>query len=281
VKSEAHWQSHLHSTQHLLRSQRAKDAASARSVGTKRKAEEDPDQAEDIEGDEAGDAEGRKRARGDDGIAIREQHADSEDQELPIDDIERKRRDSEAMPPPPLPRSTATQTQQGPPSTLSSANIQDHSTVPADEEDEELLAFQRDLAELDSQPAALSAFEAEATISAAPMTAEELAAQASEEASTQGRGRRDVEIEAEREDAERVLEEELEEMQGLEARVKRLRDRREALRKAEENSSVDDGGGEDMNNGDDGLRTMVLNGDIKANDDGSDDNDDWAFGGPS
>ena len=39
VKSEAHWQSHLHSGQHNLRSQRRQDAAESRGAGKKRKAE--------------------------------------------------------------------------------------------------------------------------------------------------------------------------------------------------------------------------------------------------
>jgi len=238
-----------------------------------------------VESDEAGDVEGRKRAKGDDGIAIREQHAETADQESPIDDTERKRRDSEAMPPPPLPRSTATQSQPDPTPIRSSATALQDPAVPSDEDDEELLAFQRDLAELESQPAALSALEAEATISAAPMSAEELAAQASEEASTQGRGRRDVEIEAEREDAERVLEEELEEMQGLEDRVKKLRDKREALRKIEQDSSGAQGNSKQSTNADGIVGAAVLNRvnehyetDDLDDEDEDDYEDDWAFG---
>ncbi|KAE8831410.1 hypothetical protein HRS9122_09000 [Pyrenophora teres f. teres] len=68
-----------------------------------------------------------------------------------------------------------------------------------------------------------------AVIEAAPMTAAEIAAQAREEHSAQ-RAKRDEEMEGEKEDAARALEDEFEEMEGLEERVKKLREKREALR---------------------------------------------------
>lgn len=68
-----------------------------------------------------------------------------------------------------------------------------------------------------------------ATIEAAPMTAAEVAAKAREEQSAQ-RALRDEEMEGEKEDAARALEDEFEEMEGLEERVKRLREQRDALR---------------------------------------------------
>ena len=68
-----------------------------------------------------------------------------------------------------------------------------------------------------------------AVIEAAPMTAAEIAAQAREELSAQ-RAKRDDEMEGEKEDAARALEEEFDEMEDLEERVKKLRDQREALR---------------------------------------------------
>lgn len=61
------------------------------------------------------------------------------------------------------------------------------------------------------------------------MTAAELAAQAREEQSAQ-RARRDEDMEAEKEEAARALEDEFEEMEGLDERVKKLREQREALR---------------------------------------------------
>ncbi|KAF1850110.1 uncharacterized protein K460DRAFT_360959 [Cucurbitaria berberidis CBS 394.84] len=68
-----------------------------------------------------------------------------------------------------------------------------------------------------------------AVIEAAPMTVAEIAAQAREELSAQ-RAKRDEEMEGEKEDAARALEDEFEEMEGLEERVKKLREQREALR---------------------------------------------------
>jgi hypothetical protein len=68
-----------------------------------------------------------------------------------------------------------------------------------------------------------------AVIEAAPMTVAQIAAQAREDQSAQ-RVRRDEEMEGEKEDAARALEDEFEEMEGLEERVKKLREQREALR---------------------------------------------------
>ncbi|CAI6331843.1 unnamed protein product [Periconia digitata] len=68
-----------------------------------------------------------------------------------------------------------------------------------------------------------------AVIESAPMTAAEIAAQAREEQSAQ-RARLDEELEGEHDDAARALQDEFEEMDGLEDRVRRLREQREALR---------------------------------------------------
>ncbi|OCK80911.1 hypothetical protein K432DRAFT_416393 [Lepidopterella palustris CBS 459.81] len=110
----------------------------------------------------------------------------------------------------------------------------------ADEDDEELwAAFERDVATPPPQQHVIPALAAGATIEAAPMSATELAAQAREDQSTQ-RGRREAEIEAEKEDAARHLEEEFDEMEELEGRVRRLREKREALRKSREQDMMDD-----------------------------------------
>lgn len=68
-----------------------------------------------------------------------------------------------------------------------------------------------------------------AVIESAPVTAAQLAAQAREEQTAQ-RARRDEEMEGEKEDAARALEDEFDEMDGLEERVKKLREQREAVR---------------------------------------------------
>ncbi|TKA82216.1 hypothetical protein B0A55_07511 [Friedmanniomyces simplex] len=97
-------------------------------------------------------------------------------------------------------------------------------------DDNELAAFERELAELEEKNR-VTALNAEATISAAPMTAEEIAAHAREEQSAQ-RGKRDVEIEAERDESASAMADEFDEMDYSEARLRRLRERREALRAA-------------------------------------------------
>lgn len=242
VKSETQWQSHLHSTQHVLRSQKAKDARERdlRGAGTKRKAENSPE-LEDASED---DQRGSKAAK----MAV---HVPEEE---PAEEI---------------------------PAATNGLPHDNEKPAPAAEpfDEAELLAFERELAALESEPANIpSALNATATISAAPLTAEQLAAQATEEQSTRRRGRRDLEVEAEKEDAERVLEEEFEEMKGLEERVKRLRERREMLRRGSEVREDQGGGGwmvEDGLGGGLTNRTVVH----EEEEDDEDEDDDWGFGG--
>ncbi|USP79629.1 hypothetical protein yc1106_06903 [Curvularia clavata] len=95
----------------------------------------------------------------------------------------------------------------------------------------ELDAFMNEMSTEKAAPPPTKPTYSGAVIEAAPMTAAQLAAQAREEQSAQ-RAKRDEEIEGEKEDAARALEDEFEEMDGLEERVKRLREQREALRTA-------------------------------------------------
>ena len=249
VKSEAHWQSHLHSTQHTLRSQRAQEVKDARGVekgGKKRKAEALDTSAEDE----------RKRAR----------PTEAEDAGIELDGEDGA-----------VDEETHVEAQQDPASTtMQQAQTTAPETVPpASVDEDEFAAFEREIAQLESQAAPASALSAEATISAAPMTAEQLAAQAREEQSAQ-RGKRDAELEDEREDAARVLEEEFEQMEGYEDRARKLRERREALRK--ESSSGDPGGGAAaLEAGDAVLGRNAVDADVSEDDEDYD--DEWAFGG--
>ena len=114
-------------------------------------------------------------------------------------------------------------------------------TAPIDED--EWAAFERDVATPPPDPFgpfAPSALTASATISAAPMTAAELAAQSREQASLQARENREAEVEGEKEDAARALEEEFDEMEELEERVRRLREKREELRRKRVNKAEED-----------------------------------------
>ena len=62
------------------------------------------------------------------------------------------------------------------------------------------------------------------------MSAAEIAAQSREQASLHKKSLREDELEGEKEDAARQMEEEFEEMAGYDERVKRLREKRERLR---------------------------------------------------
>jgi hypothetical protein len=92
----------------------------------------------------------------------------------------------------------------------------------------ELDAFMNEMAK-EPPPKPAASYTAGAFIEAKPMTAAEISAQAREDQSAQ-RARKDEEMEGEKEDAARALEDEFDEMEDLEGRVKRLREQREALR---------------------------------------------------
>lgn len=190
------------------------------------------------------------------------------------------------------PLSTTTQPQSMPPPISTHTHSLPTRTSPPDPappaasiDEEEWAAFVRDVATPPPTPPATGSGSASAllasrgTITAAPLSAAEIAAQAREEAELQQTKTDDVEAEAENEDAERRLEEEFEEMAGLEERVKVLKEKREALRKqlaetevtlkeldeeermmierkddedeVEKDDDDDDGGGEDMSDEDD------------------------------
>ncbi|CRG84508.1 hypothetical protein PISL3812_01788 [Talaromyces islandicus] len=96
-------------------------------------------------------------------------------------------------------------------------------------DEDEWAAFERDVAAPTHRAQLPAAAVAAATISAAPVSAEELAAQQQKRKEDQTLENEDAE--GEREDAARHLEEEFEEMEQLEERVKRLKAKREELRR--------------------------------------------------
>ncbi|KAI1472648.1 uncharacterized protein F4812DRAFT_454463 [Daldinia caldariorum] len=102
-------------------------------------------------------------------------------------------------------------------------------------DEDEWAAFE---AEISAEPApaplptfGLQSYSADATISAAAMTAAQVAARSREEENERRKHLVDAQIADEREDATRALEAEFEEMEELEGRVRRLKERREQLRK--------------------------------------------------
>jgi zinc finger protein 830 len=158
-----------------------------------------------------------------------------------------------------------------------------------------------DQAEMDALEADLAALERETranagvvsnTISAPAQSAEDIAAQAREEQSAQ-RGRRDIELEEEKEEAARALEEEFAEMQTLENRVKKLREKREMLRAGKTDQAIEDAkvavvGADGRGALDEIVRSVQpeqkseINGEEGEDDDDDDDDDeeldDWTFG---
>lgn len=255
VKSETQWQSHLHSTQHTLRSQRQQDAAASRETagdaGAKKRKAESPESP----------PQERKKARADAGL----------DRKQGVDEEEAGVRDQ-------APAGNGTSQQTDAKSGPKKANG-------TDIDEAEILAFERELEDLEAnaakeeQQARQEAVRNAATISAAPMTAEELAAQAREEQSAQ-RGKRDVELEDEREDAARVLEEEFDEMEGLEERVRKLRERREKLRtEGSPDAVVGSSGGAAQPKSESNTNGDSEKAEESSDEDDDEDVDEWKFGG--
>ncbi|KAL8805401.1 MAG: hypothetical protein Q9182_001967 [Xanthomendoza sp. 2 TL-2023] len=241
VKTEALWNKHLASAQHGLNTKRLPEAPSPAPVSSvdtyrsngskKRKADDD-----------RSDDETRKRTRGHDSTDISEDDgqevslADRTQQDSrPTKDKKRKR----STEPEEIPSEPATDPDPNPERVPPDPPLQQPSQSDPIDEDE-WAAFQREVA---SPPPETSALTAAADISAAPMTAAELAAQSREQASRQAKERLEAEVEGEKEDAARQMEEEFEEMAELEDRVRRLREKREQLRvnRAKSSGEVADG----------------------------------------
>ena len=144
----------------------------------------------------------------------------------------------------------------------------------------EWAAFERDVATSSPPPPATgstSAFTAQATISAAPISAAELAKQDREEERATDREPSEAELEAEKEDAARALEEEFDEMEGLEERVRRLREKREELRLRTERERKADKG--NSMNGVESISDQRPEDDVGDEDSEDEDfDDDWGFG---
>ncbi len=121
-------------------------------------------------------------------------------------------------------------------STHPTSNLATTSTAAAPIDEDEWAAFEADLVhgtadQSSSRPAAAAALlDSDAVISAPVMSAAEVAAKSQEEEQEKRRALVDIQIEDEKEDATRALETEFEVMEELEARARRLRERREALR---------------------------------------------------
>ncbi|KAK0903902.1 hypothetical protein LTR57_018946 [Friedmanniomyces endolithicus] len=261
ITPHAVWHAHLHSTAHTLRTSRKWETATFRGLATapagkKRKAIDSSTESPDE----------RKRPRPDDDAEARA-NAENEEEAEKLAGLAAIARGKNAPPPMlssrsrPNYQSQLSESQQS--QSLETAQSQSLETAQSQllgrrfygsysgggpqqqqlpkpeipfhkieagkyQDESEIEAFVRELAELERKFPA-SALNAQATITAAPMKAEEIAAKAREEQSAQ-RGKRDVEIEAEKEEAASALQDEFQEMEGLEDRLRILREKREALR---------------------------------------------------
>ena len=232
IKSDVLWAKHILSKPHKLQAQRKKESANPPLNNKKRKAADEEDG--ERKKSRAGDSRDLTDGRPDSGAAELNQFqaptGTSDEQAL-------QNNSSEANAYPAGQRAAAVS---GPEPTSAPEQAQATSTSTSTENpqagsvnEDEWAAFEREVATPPPEHIPVSALSATATIEAAPMSAEEIAARAREEANAQ-RGRRDEEVEAEKEDAARQLEEELDEMENYEERLRRLKEKREALRKGRE-----------------------------------------------
>ncbi|KAI0405078.1 hypothetical protein F4802DRAFT_564207 [Xylaria palmicola] len=121
----------------------------------------------------------------------------------------------------------ASKTTQAPPTSNSTTTQGPSGAV----DEAEWAAFEAEMAVLDVPAPPTTAAHADAIISAPALTAAQLAAKSHEEENERRKHAAEAEIADEREDATRALEAEFEEMAELEDRVRRLKERREKLRK--------------------------------------------------
>jgi hypothetical protein len=138
-----------------------------------------------------------------------------------VEDVEQLDEETAGLDIPPDSKTSQEQTQ------AQSKPLLESNTQAIDED--EWAAFERDVVAPTRAPQAPAAVAAAATISAAPISAEQLAAQQEAEKGTSVQAR-EAEIEGEREDAARFLEDEFDEMEQLEERIRRLKHKREELR---------------------------------------------------
>ncbi|KAI4145815.1 MAG: hypothetical protein L6R39_003696 [Caloplaca ligustica] len=224
VKTEALWNKHLNSTLHatnLISSRDAPTKEDSNGVKPSKKRKAD---------DESSDEDIRKRTKADQGTFVKGSSLETvEKDNKPQNDPAVSTRDDLPEVPPAQSRDPKPPANGIPSHTRPS--VSQAPTIPSPAIDEnEWAAFQRDIATPAPEPSALTVA---ADISAAPLSAAELAAQSREQASRQAKERLEAEVEGEKEDAARQLEEEFEEMAELEERVRRLRQKREELRMKE------------------------------------------------
>lgn len=145
------------------------------------------------------------------------------------------------------------------------ANTAQVDKVDAVDEDE-WTAFEADIA------AAEAPYSADAVISAPAMTAAEVEARAEEE---KKRPAVEAELEDEKEEATRALENEFEEMEELEERVRKLKEKRAALRVRTVGETAATEGMAEAAKGGTGKENVGMDEDADLDDDDDEEDDDW------
>ncbi|ROV95964.1 hypothetical protein VMCG_07963 [Cytospora schulzeri] len=160
----------------------------------------------------------------------------------------------------------------------------------ADDEDDDWAAFEAEVVNTTTTTAdpqnskgtnSANAYAPDAVISAAPLTADQIAAKTAEEEHERRRAVADIELEDEKEEATRALETEFEDMEELEARVRRLKEKREALRKGNTPAAANTvaaAGVTPVDNGEGGRgkEEVAKEDEDEDEDDSDEDDDDWA-----
>jgi len=277
LKSDSLWDLHLKSAPHLKRLKQTTEGATHGVMTSRKRKADDEDNSEDL----------RKRSKAknelpeglfDEGVQV-DKATETQDSpiEPPLANTVLTTKTEDAVPSIPVepkvpdPNLPTDFFDEFPP-TGQSASVVNATTPSIDES--EWAAFEADVARLATPPPQPSALTAEATITAAPLTAAEVAARSREEASTQAKERREAEMEGEKEDASRRLEEEFDEMEELEARVRRLREKREEIRRRREEGIGVAESTEEMRKA---PSEGVANGMKDEEDEDDDDWDDWGM----
>lgn len=220
VKSETLWEGHLRSANHR-KNALASQETTAKPLKRKHEDDENVPQEDRSEADRDGRKKPKSRS-----VTLTsttgEEPKDRDGQSLPTE--------PNAQPPSPPPSAPTAPTEPDlpPQSQALQPNGTQAQAEPEPEVDEdEWAAFEREVAPLTAatQPTHAASYAA-ATITAAPVTAAQIAQQADEEK----RRRLDTEADDEKEDEGRRLEEEFDVMEEMEERVRKLREKREALR---------------------------------------------------
>ncbi|TVY89884.1 Zinc finger protein [Lachnellula willkommii] len=204
LKSESLWEGHLRSAGHIMRFQKLQ--------GKEQEQEQTPEPV-------AAEGNKKKRKASEDGEeTIRKRTK-------PANGLPEGFFDPGAEPKPEIQPANAIQIPSRPATPAKSTPTPPQNAPEVNED--EWAAFEADIAAAEI-PAA-----EDAIISAPTMSAAQLAAQSIEETKTQRKERQEAELEGDKEDAARKMEDELDEMQGLEQRVRKMREKREALRAKE------------------------------------------------